>query len=420
VRLAALTPAHLSIDASGLLGSLEELARINRQPDGSCCRVALTDADRSGRDLLVRWMHELDLDVRVDQIGNIFGTYGSGLAAKPIMIGSHIDTVSTGGWLDGSYGVIAGLEVIRALKRHGMTLPSPLAVAAFTNEEGVRFQPDMMGSLVYAGGLDLQVALASEDHDGIVLGDELKRIGYAGEFPCGSRVPRAYIELHIEQGPILDGEGVPLGAVENLQGISWQEITIHGEANHAGTAPMSARKDAAQTAAKVISFTRELALRMGSQQLATVGSLHLDPGLINVVPRKAVLSLDLRNPIEAQLQEAETQLSDFLSALSLKESTLIETKRLARFPPVIFDAEIVRTIETSAQMLGKPIRRMTSGAGHDAQMMARICPAAMIFVPSVGGISHNPAEHTEPEHLTLGANLLLRTVLALSEKIQFL
>ena len=420
MRLAALTPAHLSIDASGLLGSLEELARINRQPDGSCCRVALTDADRSGRDLLVRWMHELDLDVRVDQIGNIFGTYGSGLAAKPIMIGSHIDTVSTGGWLDGSYGVIAGLEVIRALKRHGMTLPSPLAVAAFTNEEGVRFQPDMMGSLVYAGGLDLQVALASEDHDGIVLGDELKRIGYAGEFPCGSRVPRAYIELHIEQGPILDGEGVPLGAVENLQGISWQEITIHGEANHAGTAPMSARKDAAQTAAKVISFTRELALRMGSQQLATVGSLHLDPGLINVVPRKAVLSLDLRNPIEAQLQEAETQLSDFLSALSLKESTLIETKRLARFPPVIFDAEIVRTIETSAQMLGKPIRRMTSGAGHDAQMMARICPAAMIFVPSVGGISHNPAEHTEPEHLTLGANLLLRTVLALSEKIQFL
>ena len=195
-----MTSPDLSIDAASLLGSLEELAAVNRQADGGCRRVALTDADRLGRDLLVRWMRELDLDVRVDQIGNIFGTYASELAAKPIMIGSHIDTVSTGGWLDGSYGVIAGLEVIRALKRHGIRAPCPLIVASFTNEEGVRFQPDMMGSLVHAGGLDLQVALASKDRDGIVLGDELKRIGYAGEFPCGALIPQAYVELHIEQG----------------------------------------------------------------------------------------------------------------------------------------------------------------------------------------------------------------------------
>ncbi|HEY6619334.1 MAG TPA: Zn-dependent hydrolase [Steroidobacteraceae bacterium] len=406
----------LSIDEAWLLGSLEELARINRQPDGSCRRVALTDADRSGRDLLVAWMHELDLEVRVDQIGNILGIFPGQDAAKPIMIGSHIDTVSTGGRLDGAYGVIAGLELIRTLKRHGITPRRPLVVASFTNEEGVRFQPDMMGSLVYAGGLDLQAALRSEDRDGTVLGDELKRIGYAGECRCGALVPAAYIELHIEQGPILSREGIPLGAVENLQGISWQQVTIHGQANHAGTTPMSSRKDAAQAAAKVMSFAQELALHMGGQQLATVGSVHLDPGLINVVPRKAILTVDLRNPLEAHLQEAESRLVDFLEALSVKDGVLIEKKQLARLSPVTFDPEIVRTIEMSAGTLGKRIRRMTSGAGHDAQMMARISPAAMIFVPSVEGVSHNPAEHTEPEHLALGANVLLRTVLALSER----
>ena len=248
------------------------------------------------------------------------------------------------------------------------------------------------------------------------LGDELRRIGYAGDIPCGSLVPQAYVELHIEQGPILHGEGIPLGAVENLQGISWQEITIHGAANHAGTTPMSARKDAALTAAKIISFAHQLALRSGAAQLATVGSVHLDPGLINVVARKAVLTLDLRNPVESQLQQAESHIARFLEALSVEEAMPIETKRLARFLPVTFDPEIVRIIESSAQRLGQPIRRMTSGAGHDAQMMARICPAAMIFVPSVGGVSHNPAEYTEPEHLILGANVLLATVLALSEK----
>jgi N-carbamoyl-L-amino-acid hydrolase len=404
---------NLSIDKDGLLGALEELAQINRQPDGSCCRIALTDADRCGRDLLVKWMRELDLEIGVDQIGNIFGTYSGQGNAKPIMVGSHIDTVSTGGKFDGPYGVIAGLEVIRALKRHGMVPPHPLVIASFTNEEGVRFQPDMMGSLVHSGGLDLLTALRSEDREGVVLGEELARIGYAGKLRCGSLVPQAYVELHIEQGPILDREGVPLGAVENLQGMSWQEITIHGQANHAGTTPMSARRDAAHTAMKIVGFARQLALRMGGQQLATVGSINLEPGLINVVPRKAVVTVDLRNPEEHQLKEAEGHLIDYLQVLALEEGVSIERKPLARTLPVTFDPEIVRTIETSARMLGQPIRRMTSGAGHDAQMMARICPAAMIFVPSVRGVSHNPAEHTEPEHLVLGANVLLKTVLAL-------
>ncbi len=411
-----MTFTDLSIDEAALLRALEELAQINRQADGSCRRIALTDADRAGRDLLVKWMHELDLVVRVDQIGNILGTHRGRSEAKPIMIGSHIDTVATGGRLDGAYGVVAGLEVIRALKRHGIAPRCPVVVASFTNEEGARFQPDMMGSLVYAGGLGLQDALRSQDRDGMLLGDELKRIGYAGDLPCGALLPQAYLELHIEQGPILHGDGIALGAVENLQGISWQQITIHGEANHAGTTPMSARKDAAQAAAKLIGFTRELAQRMGDRQLATVGSIHLDPGLINVVARKAVVTVDLRNPMESQLQQAESRLADFLQALSDAEAVRIEKRQLARSQPVSFDPQIVKAIELSAAMLGQPIRRMTSGAGHDAQMMARICPAAMIFVPSVGGVSHNPAEHTEPEHLTLGANVLLKTLLVLSER----
>jgi N-carbamoyl-L-amino-acid hydrolase len=406
----------LTIDEEELLGAIEALAQINRQPDGSCCRIALTEADRMGRDLLVKSMRELDLEIGVDQIGNIFGTYGGQSNAQPIMVGSHIDTVSTGGKFDGPYGVIAGLEVIRALKRRGMVPPCPLVIASFTNEEGVRFQPDMMGSLVHAGGLDLLTALRSEDREGVVLGDELERIGYAGQLRCGSLVPQAYVELHIEQGPILDREGVSLGAVENLQGISWQEITIHGQANHAGTTPMSARRDAAHAAMKIVSFARQLALRMGGQQLATVGSIHLDPGLINVVPRKAVLTVDLRNPDEQQLKEAEGHLDDYLEALTLEEGVSIDKNRLARTSPVTFDPAIVRIIETSARTLGEPIRRMTSGAGHDAQMMARICPAAMIFVPSVNGVSHTPAEYTEPEHLVLGANVLLKTVLALAYK----
>jgi N-carbamoyl-L-amino-acid hydrolase len=409
-----MTTPQLEIDAPLLLSSLQQLASINRQSDGSCRRLALTDADRSGRDLLVGWMRELDLEVRVDRIGNIFGVCAGRDPTKSIMIGSHIDTVSTGGWLDGSYGVVAGLEVIRVFRRQNVVPPRSLIVASFTNEEGARFQPDMMGSLVYSGQLDLQTALAAQDREGRVLGEELKRIGYAGEHPCGSWVPQAYLELHIEQGPILHQENIPLGAVENLQGISWQEITIHGQANHAGTTPLSLRKDAALAAAKVVTFVRELALRLGDGQLATVGSLALDPGLINVVPRKAVLTLDLRNPVEARLQEAETQVAQYLKTLAIHDGVRIDTKPLARFLPVTFDPQLVATIEASAHELKKPIRRMTSGAGHDAQMMARICPSAMIFVPSINGISHNPAEDTKPEHLILGADVLLRTTIALS------
>jgi beta-ureidopropionase / N-carbamoyl-L-amino-acid hydrolase len=408
--------APIAINADRLMTRIDGLAEMERKVDGSCNRLALTDADRRGRDQVIRWMREADLTVRIDQIGNITGLRPGRSAVRPVMTGSHIDTVGNGGRYDGIYGVIAGIEVMQCLQDAGQVTERPLAVTVFTNEEGVRFQPDMMGSLVYSGGLTLEEALHAKAPEGACVGDELKRIGYAGTERCGEPVPHAFIELHIEQGPILDMEGGLLGAVENLQGISWQEVTIRGVSNHAGTTPMQFRHDAGYCAARIGVFVREIARRMGASQVATVGSVRLTPNLINVIANQAVVSVDLRNTDDALLIEAEKELREFLETLAQEEGVTIETRSLVRTQPVIFDANVLQAIEAVAAQLGLPIRRMTSGAGHDAQMMARICPAAMIFVPSVGGISHNPREFTERRHLQIGADALLHTVLRLAAR----
>lgn len=405
----------LRIDRQRLLDRLEELGRIGRGADGACCRLALTDQDREGRDLVVAWMRELGLAVQIDRVGNILGIRPGREELPPVMTGSHLDTVATGGMLDGAYGVLAGLEVVHALNQARVTTRRPLAVAAFTNEEGVRFHPDMLGSLVYAGGLPVEEALGAVATDGAVLGAELERIGYAGDQEPGAVRPHAFVELHIEQGPILDREGGCLGAVDSLQGISWQEVTLWGVANHAGTTPMGLRRDAGLGAARLACFVRDLAVSLGGAQVGTVGAMTLAPNLINVIPREAVVTVDLRNPDDRRLAEAEARLDAFLRDLAAAEGLEIESRRLVRFPPVAFDPGVVGAIEAAAASLGQPIRRMTSGAGQDAQMLARLCPAAMIFVPSIGGISHSPAERTAPEHLELGANLLLRTLLALAD-----
>jgi beta-ureidopropionase / N-carbamoyl-L-amino-acid hydrolase len=407
-------PAPIAINVDRLIARIDSLAEMERKDDGSCSRLALTDADRRGRDRVIQWMHEAGLTVRVDQIGNITGLRSGRSAVRPVMTGSHIDTVANGGRYDGIYGVIAGLEALQSLRDADQVTERPLAVTVFTNEEGVRFQPDMMGSLVYAGGLTLDEALNAKAKDGVTVGDELKRIGYAGTERCGEPVPHAFIELHIEQGPILDRESGLLGAVENLQGISWQEVTIRGVSNHAGTTPMQLRRDAGYCAARVGVFVRELAKRMGASQVGTVGSIRLTPDLINVIPNQAVVSVDLRNTNDALLSAAERELNAFLQALAREEVVTIETRTLARTEPVVFDSNVLQAIETVAAELGLPIRRMTSGAGHDAQMMARICPSAMIFVPSVGGVSHNPREFTARRHLQIGADALLRTMLRLA------
>ncbi len=404
------------INAERLLTSLHALGQIGALPGGGVNRLALSDADGQGRDWTVARMRELGMQVTVDAIGNIVGLFPGAEDLPPVMMGSHIDTVRTGGLYDGNYGVLAGLEVIATLRQAGIQPRRPLAVAVFTNEEGARFQPDMMGSLVYVGDLPLQEALSTCDADGVSVQTELQRIGYQGDAPVGAPVVDSYVELHIEQGPVLEQLGLQIGVVEGVQGISWTEFTVQGQSNHAGTTPMALRHDAALVAAQVAVFVRELSQRMGGRQLATVGALRLSPNLVNVIAQQAVFTVDLRNTNSAALAQAERELHAYAQQAAQAEGVRISHRTLARFEPVAFDPMLVNLVEQQTQALACTYQRMPSGAGHDAQMLARICPSAMIFVPSVGGLSHNVREHTESADLQRGAQVLLQVVLALANR----
>lgn len=403
----------LQLNGAKLLQQIKTLGDIGVDlTQGGRTRIALSDAEKAGRDQVVAWMRELELDIQVDRIGNIFGSLRCASDTgheRPFMMGSHIDTVTNAGALDGCYGVLAGLAVQRAYREAGVLPPRTITVGAFTNEEGVRYQPDMMGSLVYAGGMSVEDALNTVGTDGSRLGDELARIGYAGELEPGAMVPHEYLELHIEQGPILEAENTLIGVVENLQGISWQQVTVKGNANHAGTTPTHLRHDAGYVACAIATELRQLAKSSGTT-LATIGCMTFEPNVINVIPRRASFTVDLRDPDESKLLKAEQQLVARLAEIAEEEGVSIETEQLVRFQPVTFDPSLANAIEDSARRFGFSHRRMTSGAGHDAQMIARIAPAAMIFVPSRGGISHNPREHTDDDQLLNGAQVLLDVV----------
>ncbi len=414
------TLADLRIDGDRLLRRIRDLGEIgpirgaNGEPGSA--RLALTDEDRAGRDLVLTWMRDLGLDVRIDAIGNVIGTReGTDPTARAVMCGSHIDTVRTGGLYDGNLGVLAGLEVIETFIKADIATTRPISVGFFTNEEGARFNPDMMGSLVYCGGLTAEEAYDVVGIDGARVGDELDRIGYRGTTPCPGETPHAFVELHIEQGPVLEAEGVRFGAVTGVQGISWQELTITGQSNHAGTTPMTLRHDAGYVAARIATFVREVASELGHPQVGTVGQITLHPNLVNVVAAQAVMTVDLRNTDEQVLQESERQLAVFLTEVAAAEGVEIASRTLARFEPVAFDERLIDLVERTIVSLGNTVKRMPSGAGHDAQMLARMCPTAMIFTPSVKGISHNPAEHTDPADLVMGADILLQVLLALTE-----
>ena len=399
-----------------LLDQLHALAQIGLQDDGACSRLALTDQDRMGRDWLVDVMKSLDLNVQIDQIGNLFGTFeGAEPELDPIMTGSHIDTVRTGGRYDGCLGVLAGLEIIRCMQTAGIKPRRSLVVCAFTNEEGARYVPDMLGSLVFAQGMPLEQALGIVGIDGSILGEELARIGYAGQLKPGHIKAKAFIELHIEQGPILEKEHCQIGVVEGVQGISWQGLQIFGQSNHAGTTPMSMRRDAGYAAARIACEVRNLCDRIGESQRGTVGRIELKPNQINVIARQASLSIDLRNRDEVLLKAAEEALSKSIARIAQEESVEIRQSRLARFEPVAFDLDLINTIERLAQARRLSYQRIVSGAGHDAQMLARVCPTAMIFIPSVGGLSHNPAEHSHAEDIDAGLQLLYALLSELCE-----
>ncbi len=405
----------LRIDIDRLIERLAALAEIGAI-DGTegCARLALTDEDRAGRDLVVSWMHDLDLDVTVDGIGNVVCVMAGTADDQPVMTGSHIDTVRTGGRYDGNLGVLAGLEVVETLQTAGVTPTRPLAVAFFSDEEGARFPPDMLGSLVYVGGMSVEEAHAIEGIDGTTVGAELDRIGYLGPGPLPGPAPHAFIELHVEQGPVLEAEGLTIGAVTGVQGISWAEVTVTGQSNHAGTTPMALRKDPGVVAFKVGAFVNELAHELGAPQVATVGRIEMHPNLVNVVPASATFTIDLRHTDNNVLVEAERRTKDFLAATAAAEHCTIETRSLARFDPVVFDETVICAVERAAASQNRTVRRMPSGAGHDAQMLARVCPTGMVFVPSVDGVSHNPAEYTSPDDLEAGANVLLQVMLELA------
>jgi N-carbamoyl-L-amino-acid hydrolase len=408
--------SNLRINGARLLARLEELRLKGDTGDGGSRRLALSDTEKAGRDLFVSWLKAAGLEVHVDKIGNIVGVLKGETDAAPILLGSHIDTVGSGGKYDGALGTLGALEAIETIREAGITPKRSMAVIAFTNEEGARFQPDILGSCVWTGDTSVAEAYAQKDPEGKTVGEELARIGYVGSAEPGFLKAHAYLELHIEQGPILDAEGGGVGAVTGVQAIWWSELTLTGEPNHAGTTPMVYRRNAGLAAARIMLFVDQLTRDIPGT-VANVGRLVMEPGNVNVVPGRVTMTLDLRNPDDNRLAEVERRFDAFRNELQQETSIRIEQRELARFPAQPFDEVMISAVETAAKSQGHKVRRMHSGAGHDAQMMATIVPTAMIFVPSVKGISHNPAEFTKDVDCIAGTNILLAAALNLANQV---
>src|SRR5438034_4265904 len=407
-------PREIGIDRARLEQSIDELGRIGATPRGGLTRLALTDDDKRGRDLMVRWMREAGLRVTVDQMGNIFGERAGETTRPPVIIGSHVDSVPTGGRYDGQLGVLCGLEVIRALNDRQIRTRHPVTLAIFTNEEGARFQPAMIASGVMAGKIALEDAYNARDKDGIRLVDELERIGYLGAEPCVARPFRAYLELHIEQGPFLEEEGLSVGVVEGIVAIAWSRLTIHGVQDHAGPTPMRIRHDALVAAAEVVGGVRRIAREMGGDLVTTVGNLVVAPNIVNAIAGRVTLSIDMRDPQDATLDRARAKLEAIVREACEREGVPYELEHYWRVPYTPFDRDVVDTVERAARAAGARYRRIRSGAGHDAQYMAAHGPARMVFVPSRDGRSHCEEEFTPIDDIEQGATTLLRAALDLA------
>ena len=404
----------MKIDRTRLERFIEDLGRIGATPRGGLTRVALTDEDRRGRDWLVAQMKEAGCRVSVDQMGNIFGERPGEPGQPPVMIGSHADSVPTGGKYDGQLGVLCGLEVIRTLNDGGVRTQHPVSLAIFTNEEGARFQPAMLASGVMAGKIPLEDAYATRDGDGVRLVDELERIGYLGPEPCIPRRMRAYLELHIEQAPLLEEDHLSVGVVEGIVAISWSRLTIEGVQDHAGPTPMRVRHDALVAAAEVVGGVRRIARTIGGDLVATVGTLTVSPNIVNAIPGRVTLSIDLRDPQEETLDRALSMIDRLVRTACRREGVRYDLDHYWRVPYTPFAPEVVDAVERAARTVAAPYRRLRSGAGHDAQYMAAISPAGMIFVPSRGGRSHCEEEFTAMDDIVPGANTLLLAVLELA------
>jgi len=404
----------MRIDRKRLEGTMEELGRIGATERGGLTRLALSDEDKRGRDLMVAWMRQAELRVTVDQMGNIFGERAGEPGQPPVMMGSHVDSVPTGGKYDGQLGVLCALEAIRTLNDARVRTRHPVTLVVFTNEEGARFQPAMLASGVMAGKIALEDAYNARDKDGLRLVDELERIGYLGSEPCVPRALRAYLELHIEQGPQLEEEGLSVGVVEGIVAIAWSRLTIHGVQDHAGPTPMRIRHDALVAAAEVVAGVRGIARQLGGDLVTTVGNLTVMPNIVNAIPGRVTLSIDMRDPRDATLDRALPLLDRVVAEACAREGVTYELQHYWRVPYTPFDREVVNAVERAARATGAGHRRILSGAGHDAQYMAAIGPTGMVFVPSRGGRSHCEEEFTPMDDIEHGANTLLGAALELA------
>lgn len=419
----ALDPLHALatdaplINAGRLWQSLMDLARLGATAKGGVCRLALTDLDRQARDLFVQWCEEAGCTVSVDAIGNIFARRpGRDPERPPVMTGSHIDTQPTGGKFDGCFGVMAGLEVIRTLNDLGVQTEAPLEVVVWTNEEGSRFPPCMMGSGVFAGQFDLQQTLDKLDDQGLAVGAELQRIGYAGSRPVTGHAVGAYFEAHIEQGPILEDQQRTIGVVMGCLGQKWFDLTLTGVEAHAGPTPMALRKDALVGAAEVIAAVNRTAHAHQPHACGTVGCLNVHPGSRNVIPGQVQMTLDFRHLVPAQLQAMVDEVRGVIAATCARHGLSHELTPTADFAPLYFDPICVDAVRQGARSLGLSHMDIVSGAGHDAIFVAELGPAGMIFVPCEGGISHNEIENATPEDLGAGCAVLLRAMVSAAQR----
>jgi N-carbamoyl-L-amino-acid hydrolase len=407
---------NLRINGKRLWSSLMEMAKIGATPKGGVNRLTLTDLDGKSRDLFARWCREAGCTVSVDAMGSMFARRaGADDTLPPVMVGSHLDTQPTGGKFDGALGVMAALEVVRTLNDLDIRTRHPIEVAMWTNEEGSRFAPAMVASGVFAGEFTLEQGLGSKDVDGKVFGEELTRIGYAGPMPVGGRPVHAFFELHIEQGPILEEAGIDIGIVTAANGQKWYEITLTGVESHAGPTPMNRRKDALVGAARIVELVNAIGHAHDPAACATVGMVQVHPNSRNVIPGQVFLTVDFRHPLADKLASMDRKLRDGIAEIVAKAGLTYEMKLVADFPPQPFEASCVDAVRRAAERLGLSTREITSGAGHDAVYMARVCPTAMIFTPCVDGISHNEAEDMKPEWATAGGDVLIQAVLEKAE-----
>lgn len=398
----------LRVNGNRIWNTLMEVAKIGGTEKGGCCRLALTDLDKEARDLYVKWCKEAGCSIRIDKIGNIFARRdGTDNSLPPVMTGSHIDTQPTGGRFDGVYGVLAGLEVIRTLNDLDIKTKHPVEASIWTNEEGSRFAPAMVASGVFAGEFTLEYGLSRKDEDGKTMGEELKRIGYAGPDDVGGRPVHAFFEVHIEQGPILEEEEKTIGVVTDAQGQRWYEMTLTGVESHAGPTPMNRRKDALLGTARVIELVNTIGLDNAPLACATVGMVNVHPNSRNVIPGQVFLTIDFRHPDDEVLKGMDAAMREGVAKIANDIGLGCELEQIFYYAPIPFDASCVAAVRGAAQECGYSMRDIVAGAGHDACYLSKVAPASMVFVPCIDGISHNEVEDAKPEWITAGANVLL-------------